>query len=94
MSNNPRWGYQRDTLFDFQKPVAPALLDQTNSLHVRYFWSKDWDKIAFDANHANEAGCYLGSLIWYGSLFGDSPEKLETRRCCMNRMRSVANAKT
>jgi hypothetical protein len=78
MSNNPRWGYQRDTLFDFQKPVTPALPDQTNSLHVRYFCSKDWGKIAFDANHVNEAGCYLGSSIWYGSLFGDSLEKLET----------------
>ncbi|HEX8234829.1 MAG TPA: DUF4886 domain-containing protein [Abditibacteriaceae bacterium] len=76
VSNDLQWGYQRDTAFDLQKAVAPALPNQTNSLHVGYWWSKEGDKLSFDANHANEAGCYLGALVWYGSLFGESPEKL------------------
>src|SRR5690606_22556005 len=74
VSSDPQWGYKKDPNFDFANPVAPALPDQTNSLHTGYRWSKE--KFAFDANHANEAGCYLGGLVWYGFLFGESPEKL------------------
>lgn len=64
---NQRWTYNKDTAFNFETAVPPALPDQTNSLHVGYRWNKD--KLDFDANHANRAGCYLGSLVWYQTLF-------------------------
>jgi hypothetical protein len=76
ITTDPKWVYKKDPNFDFDKPVSPALPDQTNSLNVGYSWSKAGDKFNFDANHANAAGCYLGALVWYGFLFGESPEKL------------------
>ncbi len=76
VSADSQWGYKKDTNFDFKNPIAPALPDQTNSLHVGYRWNKEKTKLTFDANHANAAGCYLGALVWYGFLFGESPEKL------------------
>ena len=76
VSTDPQWGYKKDPNFDFKNPVAPALPDQTNSLHVGYRWNKEKNKLTFDANHANAAGCYLGALVWYGFLFNESPEKL------------------
>jgi hypothetical protein len=69
------FGYKKDADFDFANPVSPNLPDQTNSLNMGYSWKND--KMAFDANHANEAGRYLGSLIWYAVLFKESPLKLE-----------------
>jgi len=75
VSSDPVWGYQRDEAFDFKNPVFPALPKQSNSLHVGYRWSAD-KKFGMDANHANVAGQYLGGLVWYGSLFHESPEKL------------------
>jgi hypothetical protein len=72
---DPRWAYQPDATFDFKTAVAPALPTQTHSLHVGYRWGKD-GKLGKDANHANVAGEYLGALVWYGFLFGESPERL------------------
>jgi hypothetical protein len=69
-----RWSYVKDTKFDFAKPSAPNLPDQTNSLHVGYYWKGA--KLELDPRHANEAGCYLGGLVWYGFLFGESPQKV------------------
>ena len=54
----------------------PALPDQTHSLHAGYSWNKEKDKLGMDANYASPAGCYLAGLVWYGTLFGESPEKL------------------
>lgn len=76
VNSDSQWGYKKDPNFDFKKPAAPALPDQTNSLHVGYRWNKAKTKLTFDANHANAAGCYLGALVWYGFLFNESPEKL------------------
>ncbi len=75
VSSDPQWEYKKDPNFDIKKPVHPNLPDQTNSLHAGYSW-KDEKNFTFDANHANDAGCYLGALVWYGFLFGESPEKL------------------
>ena len=75
VDSDPLWGYKKDAAFDFKNPVYPALPDQTHSLHVGYRWDKD-KKFGMDANHANAAGCYLAGLVWYGVLFGESPEKL------------------
>lgn len=71
VSSHNKWGYQLDKTYDFAHPVAPVLPAQDHSLHVGYFWDKS--KFGFDANHANAAGEYLGSLIWYGILFKESP---------------------
>lgn len=69
------FGFKKDAGFDYANPVYPNLPDQVNSMNMGYSW-KD-NKLAFDPNHANEAGRYLGSLIWYGVLFKKSPLKLE-----------------
>lgn len=68
-------GYKRDPRYNFDNPVYPHLPDQRNSLHVGYYWDKD-RRLAFDSNHASEAGCYLGSLVWYAILFDRSPKKV------------------
>lgn len=67
--------YRADRNFDFSNPVYPALPDQTYSLHTGYYWTEN-EKLNFDSHHANEAGCYLGGLVWYTFLFEDSPVKL------------------
>lgn len=80
VSSDPQWAYKKDANFDFANPVHPTLPDQTSSLNVGYSWQVDKDgnkKFGFDANHANNAGCYLGALTWYGFLMGESPEKLK-----------------
>ena len=76
VSTSKKWGYKSDDKFDFSNPVYPNLPDQSNSLHRGYFWDNN-KKMAFDSHHANEAGCFLGSLVWCTFLFGDSPEKLK-----------------
>jgi len=76
INSDPKTAYKPDASFDFEKAVSPNLPDQHNSLHAGYRWDNG-GKIAFDANHANEAGCYLGGLVWYGILFNESPAKLK-----------------
>ena len=68
--------YQKDAAFDFTAPSYPNLPNQDNSLNMGYSWKNNKD-FNFDANHANEAGRYLGSLIWYAFLFKDSPENVQ-----------------
>lgn len=75
VDSDPKWGYQADTSFDSKTAKHPALPLQRNSLHVGYRWSAE-QKLGMDANHANVAGEYLGALVWYGVLFGESPEPL------------------
>jgi hypothetical protein len=68
METDPAWTYKKDAKYNFAAPVSPALPDQTNSLNIGYRWNNG--KLDFDANHANTAGCYLGSLVWFQTLFG------------------------
>jgi hypothetical protein len=75
VSTSKKWGFKPDTQYDFSHPVYPKLPNQTNTLHRGYYWEKDY-KLGFDSHHASEAGCFLGSLVWYTFLFGESPEKL------------------
>ncbi|MCX6952727.1 MAG: DUF4886 domain-containing protein [Verrucomicrobia bacterium] len=81
VNTDPAWAFKPDTTFDRATAVAPALPDQTHSLHVGERWTTDTKtaakKLTKDANHANAAGEYLGALIWYGVLFEESPEKLK-----------------
>lgn len=76
VDSDPSWGYKADKTFDAKKATHPALPDQKNSLHVGYRWSAE-KKLGKDANHANAAGEYLGALVWYATLFGESPEKVK-----------------
>ncbi|HWW40198.1 DUF4886 domain-containing protein [Pedobacter sp.] len=75
MASGTEFLYKKDMAFDYENPVYPNLPDQTNSLNMGYYW-KD-KEFVFDPNHANEAGRYLGSLIWYAFLFKESPEKIQ-----------------
>lgn len=67
---DPAWGYAPDSAFDPAKAVAPALPDQSRSLHVGWRW-KD-GKLGMDGHHASAAGQYLGACVWYEILFGES----------------------
>lgn len=74
VASSKKYGYKKDKCFDFEHHKAPNLPDQTYSINVGYFWNKE--QLVFDPNHANDAGKYLGGLIWYGILFKDSPKKI------------------
>ena len=76
VSSDSRWAYKVDSKFDFSNQIYPNLPNQTNSLHRGYYWDKN-KKLIFDAHHANEAGCYLGSLIWNAILFNESPTNIK-----------------
>ena len=67
--------YRKDKKFDYVNPVFPALPNQVNSLHRGYSWDGN-KKLNFDSHHANDAGCFLGSLVWYAFLFNESPSKI------------------
>ncbi|MEA3210253.1 MAG: hypothetical protein QOE70_3310 [Chthoniobacter sp.] len=72
---DPKWGYQRDTKFDFKTASAPALPDQTHSLHMGWRWQKGDDgkqALRMDGHHASPAGEYLGGCVFYEVLFGKS----------------------
>ena len=78
VNSDPNWPSPRDANFSFDNPIYPAEPAQPNSLHRGFHWYPGDDgtwKIGHDPAHANEAGCYLGALVWYGCLFG-SPENL------------------
>lgn len=76
VSSDAKWTYKKDPVFNFSNPVYPELPDQKNSLNVGYTWTKN-KTLKLDPNHANNAGCYLGALTWYGFLFGKSPVNLK-----------------
>lgn len=73
--SDPQWGYRADARFDSATAQAPALPDQSRSLHVGWRWQKQADgsqRLGMDGHHANAAGEYLGACVWYEVLFGDS----------------------
>ena len=76
VAESKKWGYKVDPKFNFENPVYPNLPNQENSLHSGYYWNKE-KKFGFDSHHANEAGCFLGSLVWYRFLFDESPARLK-----------------
>ena len=75
VSTDKQWAFHGDTSFNYDKAVPPQLPAQENSINVGYSWNKE-NKLDFDANHANEAGCYLGGLVWYSFFFNENPSKL------------------
>lgn len=76
VSSNPAHRYKKDELFNYENPVYPNLPRQDNSLNMGYYWKNSKD-FTFDPNHTNEAGKYLGSLMWYAFLFNDSPKNVK-----------------
>jgi hypothetical protein len=77
MRNNTTWAFVPKDLKSqtYGYPVLPA---QVNSLHVGYYWNGD-KTLGYDGNHANSAGKYLGSLVWYHYLFGEDVTKVVFR---------------
>ncbi|MBA4190668.1 MAG: DUF4886 domain-containing protein [Planctomycetaceae bacterium] len=71
---DPKWGYKPDLKFDPKTAKAPALPDQTHSLHVGQRWDKADDKqvLRMDGHHASPAGEYLGGLVFHEFLSGTS----------------------
>ncbi|MDT3402055.1 DUF4886 domain-containing protein [Mucilaginibacter terrae] len=67
IGSNPKTSFKKDESFDPLKAVYPALPHEQNSLHAGYSWSNG--KLNFDSHHANDAGKYLGGLVWYAVLF-------------------------
>ncbi|ADY51286.1 hypothetical protein Pedsa_0710 [Pseudopedobacter saltans DSM 12145] len=76
VSSDSKWKFIPDANFNFKNAVYPELPKEKNSLNVGYSWTKN-KKLKLDANHANQAGCYLGALIWYSFLFRESPFNLK-----------------
>lgn len=76
VATDAKWGFKKDTSFNEKIAVYPELPKDQNSLNVGYTWSGD-KKLNFDANHANEAGCYLAGLVWYQVLLGQNPLNLK-----------------
>ncbi|MFD1143955.1 DUF4886 domain-containing protein [Larkinella insperata] len=74
MSSDRNWGFRKDDGFNVTTAQPPHLPAEKHSLHVGYRWNDN--KLAFDSHHANNAGCYLGALVWYGFLFNESPVRL------------------
>jgi hypothetical protein len=72
---DPSWGYRPDPKFDLESARYPAVPDQAHSLHVGWRWLKQADgryALKMDGHHANVAGQYLGSCVFYEVLFGES----------------------
>jgi len=76
VSVDKKWAYKVDEKYEFSTSKYPQLPDQTHSLHRGYYWDKN-EKLIFDSHHANEAGCYLGGLVWFSFLFDESPTKIK-----------------
>lgn len=76
VASDSKWGFKKDTTFDYDHAVYPALPSQKNSINVGYTWEAK-KKLKFDPNHANEAGCYLAGMVWYKHLFNGNPVQLK-----------------
>lgn len=76
VNSSKKWAFQKDMKFKEQDMTYPNLPDQKYSLHRGYYWDNH-KKIIFDTHHANDAGCYLGALVWYSFLFGESTQNLK-----------------
>ncbi|HXI00397.1 MAG TPA: DUF4886 domain-containing protein [Sphingobacteriaceae bacterium] len=70
-----KWAFKKDPTITSSSFIYPKVQNEALSLHVGSKWDKD-KKLVVDYNHASEAGCYLGSLVWFGFLFDESPKKI------------------
>lgn len=75
---HPKFEFQPDPNFDYNEPAEGQFPNEKYSLHAGVKWTgPDGKRYSFDSHHANTAGRFLGSLIWYGVLFGESPTKVK-----------------
>ena len=73
-----KFRFQGDDKFSYETPPARQVPDEKYSLHTGYFWGGEEGKeFRFDSHHANTAGKFLGSLVWYGVMFEASPAKVK-----------------
>jgi hypothetical protein len=76
VSANPRWAYVKDPkAFDPKAAKDGQLPNQRHSLHVGWRWNTakgGAKKLTMDGHHANMAGEYLGSCVFYEVVFGES----------------------
>lgn len=72
-TQDEKWKFRPDTTFEFDKAKFPELPDQRYSLHTGWQWKsqKSERKLTIDGHHANAAGEYLGSCVFYEILFDD-----------------------
>ncbi|MXV17057.1 DUF4886 domain-containing protein [Pedobacter sp. HMF7056] len=75
VNDDRKWGYRPDKQFVAEKAAYPSLPAQSHSMNVGYSWDKN-QKLAFDPNHASDAGCYLAGMVWYAFLYNEDPGKL------------------
>ncbi len=75
ISSDPSTAFKKDDSFDPKTTVYPALPHEQNSLNAGYSWSNN--KLNFDSHHSNDAGKYLGGLVWYAVLFNEPVNKLK-----------------
>lgn len=71
--SDPAMGFRPDAAFDFANALYPALPDQAHSLHIGWQWEEQDDgtrTLALDGHHANGAGEYLLSCVWFEVLYG------------------------
>ena len=72
---NLQTNYKPDTIFDSSKNKYPLLPNQSNSIHVGYYYNKN-KALTLDPRHANDDGCYLAGLIWANKLLKINPDKV------------------
>ena len=68
---DPIWGYKPADV-DSEHATYPDLPNQTNSLHVGWYWARNGQGkqvLVQDCHHANANGCYLAGCIWYEVVF-------------------------
>lgn len=81
--NDKDWGFKKDLRFEADNAIYPTLPTDLNSLHIGYYWD-DQHKLKFDANHANDIGCYLAGLVWYAVLFNKDPSSVNFKPDAIN----------
>lgn len=72
----PEWTFSPDPTFDPSTIKFPDEPPQPGSLHKGWSWIKKPDgtwTFWNDSTHANNYGCYLGSCVFFQSLFGEPP---------------------
>ncbi len=72
-----------DPKFDYGNPKMGELPDQSGSLNVGWRWRENRDsgksELSLDATHANSAGCYLGSCVFYEAIAGENAREVSWR---------------
>lgn len=73
-----KFKFQVDEKFNYNTPAVGEIPVEKHSLHAGVRWAGDnGERLQFDSHHANEAGKFLGSLVWSGVLFEMLPENVK-----------------